>query len=306
MQRLHSQLAQLFCRRRPLPVQRTTGPLQDTKPAPPPPPFPDLPPCASGEDVLCPVVKPEQLISCSKGKEEDEESVGCATEAEPEGDAATEVDAATECGDESGPGTLSMGSDRESIIALTTNVAAVEDEIKSSPALGSASARPTEVGDGSANPRRQRRRTSKTSARPWRPTLSLESSAMRGQEDGSTWRLPTPPGRQPPGLLPPRPATARKRTKAKRSDGKKDDMDSDKPKLDGTTRTDSAQVEQSASRGGQDGAITHAKPSPVVGSAGRGSDKLARGGAACAEPTSSWTYAYLFGDAEETAAYVRS
>ena len=35
-----------------------------------------------------------------QGKEEDEESVGCATEAEPEGDDATEVDATTECGEE--------------------------------------------------------------------------------------------------------------------------------------------------------------------------------------------------------------
>ena len=48
MQRLHSQLAQLFCRRRPLPVQRTSGLLPNTKPAPPPP-FPDLPPCARWE-----------------------------------------------------------------------------------------------------------------------------------------------------------------------------------------------------------------------------------------------------------------
>merc|ERR1719199_1687797 len=138
-----------------------------------------------------------------------------------------------------------MGSDRESIAAQTMKVAAVEDEMKSSLASGSVSTRPTEVGDGSANPRRQRRRASKTGARPWRPTLSLESAA-RGQDDGSTWRLPTPPGRQPPGLLPPRPATTRKRTKAKRSDGKKDDVDSEKPKLDGTARADFTQVLESS------------------------------------------------------------
>merc|ERR1719486_934634 len=135
--------------------------------------------------------------------------------------------------------------------------------MKSSSASGSASTRPTEIGDGSANPRRQRRRASKTGARPWRPTLSLESAVVRGQDDGSTWRLPTPPGRQPPGLLPPRAATTRKRTKAKRSDGKKDDPDGEKSKLDApTTRVDSAQVPESpALRGGQDGANTHAKPS---------------------------------------------
>jgi hypothetical protein len=253
-------------------------------------------------------VKLEQLIS-STGKEDDEESVGCATEAEPEGDAATEVDAATECGDNDGPGTLTMSSDRESVAAQAMKVAAVEDEKKSSSAVsGLVSTRPTElVGDGSANPRRQRRRASKTSARNWRPTLSLESASVRGQDDGSTFRLPTPPGRQPPGLLPPRPATTRKRTKAKRSDGKKDDVDSEKPKLDGTARADFTQVlESSAPRGGQDGANTHAKPSNPAGAmSGRQGDQLARGGS-CAEPTASWTYAYLFGDAEEPSPYVRS
>ena len=308
MQRLHSQLAQLFCRRRPLPVQRTSGPLPDTKPAPPPPPFPDLPPCARGQDVLYPVVKPEQLISCKKGKEEDEESVGCATEAEPEGDDATEVDATTECGEETVLGTLTMGSDRESIAAQTMKVAAVEDEMKSSLASGSASARSTQVGDGSTNPRRQRRRASKTGARPWRPTLSLESAAMRGQDDGSTWRLPTPPGRQPPGLLPPRAATTRKRTKSKRSEGKKDGVDSEKPTLAATTRGGSAKApEAAASRSGQDGANTHARPPPAA----RGAERVHPRGAAAqpaepTEPTASWTYAYLFGDAEEPSPYVRS
>ena len=57
-----------------------------------------------------------------QGKEEDEESVGCATEAEPEGDDATEVDATTECGEETVLGTLTMGSDRESIAAQTMKV----------------------------------------------------------------------------------------------------------------------------------------------------------------------------------------
>lgn len=199
MQRLHAELGPL----RRVPAHAPNGAVRpaahgssacELKP-PAPPPFPELPVCArpgTGADAMV-VELTEKLLPWNKKQHEDDaESVGARTQAEPEGD--DTADATTVCGDTEDTPSVWDGA----AMSEASGPSGAASRASGPGKPRAESARPWEHGDGALDDRartgsaRRRRKLGVACEGPgaWTPTLTL-----LGTEHANEWRLPTPPGR---------------------------------------------------------------------------------------------------------------